>query len=670
MDIKTLFGKSRKSYALILTLLVLAVPLTLSGCGGGGGGSSSSTSSTISGTVDGGLSPISGSNVTLCEYNNSTEHFTGCPLGGTSLGSATTSASGSFSISYTPPSTGGSTVLYVDASGGKTGTGTTNDYIDLIAMAGSSSSLPSSLKVNELTTVAGEELFGFANGYTDPGNKNALSVFNDYYSSLVNVSSGNPAGSLSSSQTTIINAYKILANALAGCVQNQSVCSQIAKYVNAYNLTPPTTTLQIAAMIQEFQNVSANSTGSTMLENLYNIVVGSKLAQSTGWAVPSSAPATVPSLEIIHPGGGGGGGSSATYQYFNGGYTPTALAAPIADGGNVYDVDSAGGVSFTGYIYDNDPSSYTGGNLAQYITAVYELPTFPTAMAISASGNIWVINQGIGDAQSNGNYDSWVSKINPTGEPTGTGVTYIYQPVCQYDADNLVPSAIAIGPGGNIWVANEIANTIMELNTNCQLMTDPADTSESAYYYSGGTNPVAIAISAHDNIWVANRGSNNVVELSSSGEELKDFSSSNGNYTGTGPDAIAINSYGDVWVANETSGNVSEINPKLDTVTNFSVGSEPDAIAIDGLNNVWVANFNSNNITELSESGNNIGDYTLGEACSSGPDAIAIILGNVWVADNSATTCSQGVTNIVEITDVAAGDQYFPYSGPRWPGSF
>jgi len=343
------------------------------------------------------------------------------------------------------------------------------------------------------------------------------------------------------------------------------------------------TTLQIAAMIQEFQNVSANSTGSTMLENLYNIVVESKLAQSTGWTVPSSAPATVPSLEITH---GGGGGYSATYQYFNGGYTPTALAAPSADGGNVYDVDSAGGVSFTGYIYDNDPSSYTGagGNLAQYITAVYELPTFPTAMAISASGNIWVINQGIGDAQSNGNYDSWVSKINPTGEPTGTGVTYIYQPVCQYDADNLVPSAIAIGPGGNIWVANEIANTIMELNTNCQLMTDPADTSESAYYYSGGTNPVAIAISAHDNI--------------------------------------------------------------------------------------WVANFNSNDLTELSESGNNIGDYTLGEACSSGPDAIAIILGNVWVADNSATTCSQGVTNIVEITDAAAGNQYFPYSGPRWPGSF
>ncbi len=58
------------------------------------------------------------------------------------------------------------------------------------------------------------------------------------------------------------------------------------------------------------------------------------------------------------------------------------MAAPSTDGGDVYDVDSAGGVSFTGYIYDNDPSSYTGagGNLAQYITAVYELPTFPTAM--------------------------------------------------------------------------------------------------------------------------------------------------------------------------------------------------------------------------------------------------------------------------------------------------
>ena len=62
-----------------------------------------------------------------------------------------------------------------------------------------------------------------------------------------------------------------------------------------------------------------------------------------------------------------------------------------------------------------------------------------------------------------------------------------------------------------------------------------------------------------------------------------------------------------------------------------------------------------------------VGTFSVG----SEPDVIAIILGNVWAADNNGSNrCSQGLTNNVEITDEAVSNQYFPYPGQWCHGSF
>jgi hypothetical protein len=77
---------------------------------------------------------------------------TGYGSDATSLGTATTSSPGYFTITYTPPSP--AAMLYVVALGGNAGSGT-NSAIGLMGIAGLSNALPGSIKINEFTTVAG-----------------------------------------------------------------------------------------------------------------------------------------------------------------------------------------------------------------------------------------------------------------------------------------------------------------------------------------------------------------------------------------------------------------------------------------------------------------------------------------------------------------------------------
>src|SRR5208282_1924605 len=105
------------------------------------------TPTSLSGTVQGGLSAVSGAAVTL--YAAGTNYGSNA----TSLGSATTNASGNFTVGYTPPFS--PAVLYLVALGGNAGAGS-NTAIGLMGVAGMSNALPASVTINELTTVAGQ----------------------------------------------------------------------------------------------------------------------------------------------------------------------------------------------------------------------------------------------------------------------------------------------------------------------------------------------------------------------------------------------------------------------------------------------------------------------------------------------------------------------------------
>ena len=408
---KQLLNARKFSVLIALLFVFVVIPFALSGCGGSGCSSSSSSptpsTSTITGTVNGGLKPVSGSTVTLCESGSTPS--SGCPLGGTSLGSATSSSSGSFSITYTPPSA--NTLLYIEASGGNAGGGT-NTYIDLVAAIGPSNGLPStSVTVNELTTVTGVELFDNANTLT------VINVFNDAYSALINVSTGAPLTYAPSTQGTeqkgFMTDYEVAANALASCVQTPSTCSAVAGYVKGSNALP-TTTLDMAEDVFEFQYNGAYD--STMFTNLYTY---NTMAPSTGWNMPAGAPSFI---------------ASFGYNYVAGSY-PDGIA--IDGSGNAWVANYGSGTAGTA----SGDSNVTELSSKGALLGTYTAGSDPARIAIDASGNVWVANNGNGTAGT-ASGDSNVTELSPAGGVVGTYVA------------GSAPIGIAIDGSGNAWVAN------------------------------------------------------------------------------------------------------------------------------------------------------------------------------------------------------------------------
>lgn len=170
--------------------------------------------------------------------------------------------------------------------------------------------------------------------------------------------------------------------------------------------------------------------------------------------------------------------------------------------------------------------------------------------------------------------------------------------------------------------------------------------------YTGGglSGPIDLAFDISGNLWVANNGANSITELNSAGAVQSGSPFSGGGMSI--PTGIAIDASGNIWVGSGNSNTIAEYNPTTQTfpsgASGFSGGGLhiPYGIAIDGAGNVWTANNggtnNGTNISEFSSSGTAItgaGGYQGGGL--SGPWDIAIdSAGNVWVtnAGNSSIT--------------------------------
>ena len=141
------------------------------------------------------------------------------------------------------------------------------------------------------------------------------------------------------------------------------------------------------------------------------------------------------------------------------------------------------------------------------------------------------------------------------------------------------PSALAIDPAGNVWLANTLASTLTELAPS------GAALSPASGYTGGGLNlPVALAADTNGSIWIANQGTSSVSRFSAQGVPLVGTP-----YTGGGlntPSSIALDTTGDAWVTNRTASTVSEFSPAgvaISPAGGFTGAglNQPVAVAID-----------------------------------------------------------------------------------------
>jgi len=298
--------------------------------------------------------------------------------------------------------------------------------------------------------------------------------------------------------------------------------------------------------------------------------------------------------------------------------------------------------------------NFTGGGL-----------TAPYGLAVDASGNLWVTNEGAFS----------VSEFN-----------YLGAPVSSYSGGGLLaPQAIAVDLSGNIWVANTGASSVVKLSNSGAVL------SGSGGFTNGGIGAAAgIAVDKAGDAWVANFDMDSITELDPSGNPLN--SSPIVEATGSAPVAISIDPSGNVWVSNSGTGNVGQFSgtgvqasgsPFTDgylqggtQVANSSTGNAfvaapgtsevsafaasgtplpvspltggganlPMSVALDGADTIWVANaVAAGSVSAFTQAGVALTPAT-GLGLANAPMGIAIdASGNVWTANSGNNTLTEFV---------------------------
>jgi streptogramin lyase len=301
--------------------------------------------------------------------------------------------------------------------------------------------------------------------------------------------------------------------------------------------------------------------------------------------------------------------------------------------------------------------------------------TAPDGIAIDASGNVWVLGQAgyLAEINSRGTVLTTYSlpPNNSTGYTSYAGIAIAASGniwAVNYDGDfvaRLVPSngqitkyptgigpyGIAIDPSGNVWVGD----TGSGLSPYSSLTEFIGST---AYSTSYGTSPVnsncveSVAIDGLGYVWLSGCGSVYIVKAST-GTETGSFAFPSG-----GPGNIAIDQSENAWTVDLDTLYLL-MNPPNNPVLMYSAsGADFKGIAIDQAGNVWVTDNANATLLEFNPSGTLIATFAVGN----NPSGIAIdAYGDVWVTNTGDNT-------VTEWMGIAAGPQYFPYTGPQFPG--
>jgi len=508
-----------------------------------GNSSPSGSYSTLTGTINGGLSGVSGAAVTLMIAGVSSP-----------LASATSASDGSFSLTYSNP--GGNSLLYVTSAGGNAGSGT-NAKAQFLTIAGTTGSPPSSLRVNEMTTAATETvafylgLLNDVNGIVTINTPkssfvvtNAVTQFNNFVATgSVNASNAH----LTSSQQ---NGLEVLANAFAACIENSANCSTLFNGAVSSTGSPGLSLLESG--VNALSNSAADATA------MYN--VGALAGNNPGFGFPSSPSglsftngfATTTKNVFAFSGESIAADASGNIWFTNGSNltemngTGSIVTTFSAVGASEIAIDASGNLWLTN---SNQVSEYTpGGSLV----GNFSTGSGALGLAIDASGNVWVCN----------NSATTVTKLNSSGTSLGSFTV------------GTAPRGVVIDASGNTWVTNYTAGTISELTSSGA----PIRTISSAF-----THPAAITIDPSGNLWINSDNTAKTSKLSPVGVITSTFSTSATGFS------IMADQTGNLWtILNNTF--LTEYLPSGTVAANYTYPggqSQGRGMALDASGNLW-----------------------------------------------------------------------------------
>ncbi len=223
------------------------------------------------------------------------------------------------------------------------------------------------------------------------------------------------------------------------------------------------------------------------------------------------------------------------------------------------------------------------------------------------------------------------------------------------------PTAVAVSPGGNIFVADgsHLHDRILEFNAKHEYVRQFGTAGSGP----GQLNGIGgIAISGAGELYVADSGNNRVEEFSEEGKYLNRFGSfGSGNGQLSSPGAVALDPAGDVWVLDTANYRVQEFSSTGEYVAKFGsygTGSGQlgwaSGLAISGAD-LYVSEPYNARIQEFSSSGALIRQFDekgLGNGKSNTPYGLATdpTSGNLYVVEGASILQGASANRVQEFS--------------------
>ncbi|MGA2016658.1 MAG: immunoglobulin domain-containing protein, partial [Opitutaceae bacterium] len=397
-----------------------------------------------------------------------------------------------------------------------------------------------------------------------------------------------------------------------------------------------------------------------------------------------------------------GTGSAAKF------YFPYGVAVDAS--GNVYASDEAGNtirkITPSGVVTTLAGSPGVAGS-ADGTGAAAQFNA-PAGLAVDASGNVYVSDQGndtIRKITPGGVVTTLAGTAGKSGSADGTG------PAAQF----ATPGNVAVDTGGNVYVADQLNDTIRKITPAGVVTTLAGDATVAGKNDGTGMgarfdNPYGIAVDGSDNVYVADTYNCTIRKITSAGvvTTLAGTAGAIGAKDGTGsaaqfnyPTGVAVDGEGNVYVADIDNDTIRKVTPSgvVTTLagavglTGFADGTgaaaefnAPIDVAVDGGGNVYVADVDNYTVRKITPSGvvtTLAGSPGQGYADGTGsaaqfyyPEDLAIDgNGNLYVVDSDNSTIRK-VTPAGVVTTIAgtpgdfgsadgtgpAAQFYYPYA--------
>jgi len=485
----------------------------------------------------------------------------------TTVGEATTGASGQFTISYKKRSS--SSIFFVKAN--------VSEGVEFVAVLGPN--MPESVTLNELTTVAASySLAQFLRTGVISGNSFGLQIAAGMNDNIVAFATGQSSPVLLNSpnadQTNSLRSTRSLANLLAACVDDPEVTASLFDLTTPPGGLPPHNTAQALANLA--RDPGHNVDGIFALTLLSNLYAPPLVTMPDAWTVTVKINDSGNEQDLLISGPGNLAFDPRGYAWVTNNTvqgTPYSSLAAVVLKPNGQPADGGHGTP---------RSPLTGGGLLGGGFGV----------TIDSRGSAWFGNFGWGDCDGcnpsqdgNGSISRFTLSGAAKSQPNG------------YQGGPLRAQGLGSDADSNIWISsfeNDSVYVFRRGNPHHSVGVHPYD----------GAAPFDVAVATDGTTWVSYTGGLPFGEFPRS---IAKYALVNGTLQqqflhflpeAHGLRGLSLDSQGNAWLADlgdhGIDGKIYTFRPDGTELGQFSGGGGMDApwdTAIDGEDNVWVANF-------------------------------------------------------------------------------